>query len=81
MRPDRPETPSGEGLPTVRLRQRTDERMDDPALDAGEHARALAGLARLNRWARSHRILWPGIAGEARLANGAGRALRVLDVA
>jgi 2-polyprenyl-3-methyl-5-hydroxy-6-metoxy-1,4-benzoquinol methylase len=65
----------------MRPRHRVDELMDDPALDRGEHARALVGLARLNRWSRSHRILWPGIAREARLANAAGRALRVLDVA
>jgi 2-polyprenyl-3-methyl-5-hydroxy-6-metoxy-1,4-benzoquinol methylase len=59
-------------------RRLTPERMDDPGLDAGEHARALAGLARLNRLSRSAGALWPSVAGAAR-ARG-GRA-SVLDIA
>lgn len=55
--------------------------MDDPALNAAAHDLALAGLARLNRWSRSHWLLWAGITDLAREANAAGRALRVTDVA
>jgi len=53
--------------------------MDDPALDPVEHRRALAGLARINRWSGSDHLLWPIIRREA-LAIG-NRPLRVLDVA
>jgi len=55
--------------------------MDDPALDAGRHSHALAGLARLNRWSGSHRLLWPRIAASAREANARGQPLEVMDVA
>jgi 2-polyprenyl-3-methyl-5-hydroxy-6-metoxy-1,4-benzoquinol methylase len=55
--------------------------MDDPALDAAAHDHALAGLARLNAWSRSHRLLWSGIARQARAVNATGRALRVVDIA
>lgn len=65
----------------MRERIRTDELMDDPALPAAEHDHALAGLARLNAWSRSHRLLWSGIARHACEANAAGRVLRVVDVA
>ena len=65
----------------MRERVRVDELMDDPALDAAAHDLALAGLARLNRWSRSHRLLWGGIAALAREANAAGRTLRVVDIA
>lgn len=54
------------------------ERMDDPALDAGQHERALRGLRRINRWSGSCRILWPAIHDIARRLN---RPIRVLDVA
>ncbi|GAB4384186.1 MAG: class I SAM-dependent methyltransferase [Phycisphaerales bacterium] len=54
------------------------EVMDDPFLDAAEHAAALAGLARLNRLSRAAANLWPYIRREAERA---GRPLRVLDVA
>lgn len=64
-------------LPRVRV----DERMDDPALDAAAHDLALAGLARLNCWSRSHWLLWNGIAEVAREVNAEGRALRVIDLA
>lgn len=53
--------------------------MDDPALDSAAHARALQGLARINRWTRSDRFLWPEIARLARLQPH--RPLRVLDIA
>ena len=55
--------------------------MDDPALDPAAHDHALAGLVRLNRWSRSHRLLWSGVAAHARAVNATGRALRVIDVA
>jgi SAM-dependent methyltransferase len=52
--------------------------MDDPALDPGEHRRALAGLARLNAVSNSAGVLWPPL---AKLARALNRPLRVLDVA
>ena len=54
--------------------------MDQPGLDAGEHANALRGLARINRLSRSDAILWPAIERLAR-ASQQGRPIRVLDVA
>lgn len=65
----------------MRMRQRVDERMDDPDLDPGEHDRALAGLVRLNAWSRSNWLLWPWVRAEAQAANARGTALRVIDVA
>lgn len=65
----------------MRTRVRVDERMDDPALPAAEHDLALAGLARLNAWSRSHWLLWSGIRALAREANAEGRTLGVIDVA
>ncbi len=65
----------------MRTRVRVPELMDDPALDAAAHDQALAGLARLNAWSRSHWLLWDGIARHAREVNAAGRALRVIDIA
>lgn len=65
----------------MRTRVRVPELMDDPALDAAAHDQALAGLARLNAWSRSHRLLWDGIARHAREVNAEGRALRVIDIA
>jgi 2-polyprenyl-3-methyl-5-hydroxy-6-metoxy-1,4-benzoquinol methylase len=61
------------------------ERMDDPALDAPRHRQALRGLQRLNRLARSVRIVWEPVrelatAGVSALPRPAA-PLRVLDVA
>jgi 2-polyprenyl-3-methyl-5-hydroxy-6-metoxy-1,4-benzoquinol methylase len=56
----------------------TPELMDAPGLDAGAHVRALRGLARLNRLARSDAILWARVRSAA-LSRG-GRA-SVLDIA
>ena len=56
----------------------TPELMDDPNLDPAEHARALAGLARLNVIAGSDRILWPEVRAVAREAGG---RVSVLDIA
>lgn len=53
--------------------------MDDPLLDAHDHARALAGLRRINVASRTVATLWPPIARIARAQRG--RALSVLDVA
>ena len=53
--------------------------MDDPSLPAAEHEQALRGLARLNRWSGSARILWRPISCLA--ASPPGRVLRLLDVA
>lgn len=60
-------------------RQRRPELMDQPGLDAGEHAHALQGLARINWFSRSDAILWPAIERLARARKG--RSIRVLDVA
>lgn len=65
----------------MRNRVRVPELMDDPAIPAEVHARALVGLTRLNAWSRSHRLLWNGVVAHAREANAAGRTLRVVDVA
>lgn len=54
------------------------ELMDDPALDAAQHDRALAGLARINRLSRSSAILWRAL---RPLAQRSANPLRVLDVA
>jgi 2-polyprenyl-3-methyl-5-hydroxy-6-metoxy-1,4-benzoquinol methylase len=53
--------------------------MDQPGLDALQHAAALSGLRRINRVSRSDAILWPGIAGLAKAA--AGASISVLDLA
>jgi 2-polyprenyl-3-methyl-5-hydroxy-6-metoxy-1,4-benzoquinol methylase len=53
--------------------------MDRPDLPADLHNQALHGLARLNRWSGSDRILWTPI---HRLSSEiTGRPIRVLDVA
>jgi 2-polyprenyl-3-methyl-5-hydroxy-6-metoxy-1,4-benzoquinol methylase len=63
----------------TRHRHREPEWMDQPGLDAQEHARALAGLGRINRLSRSAAILWLRIARLAREQSSS--PLRVLDVA
>ena len=55
--------------------------MDDPALDAGEHRRALAGLARINAVSSAAGPLWWGVRGVCGPATARTSALRVLDVA
>lgn len=52
--------------------------MDDPALDEGEHRRALESLVLLNRVSRVAAAYWPHVEGLARRRGG---VLRVLDVA
>jgi SAM-dependent methyltransferase len=65
-------------LPLSR-RCRQAELMDQPDLDADEHALALRGLARINRLSRSDAILWPAIERLARTMGGS--PIRILDVA
>jgi len=65
----------------MRERVRVAELMDDPAIDAAAHDRALAGLARLNAWSGSRQVLWAGIAAHAREARARGTTLTVVDVA
>jgi 2-polyprenyl-3-methyl-5-hydroxy-6-metoxy-1,4-benzoquinol methylase len=62
--------------PTLTHRDLRPEMMDDPGLDAAEHARALRGLGRINRVSLSAGISWPPI---SRLAERG--PVRVLDLA
>jgi SAM-dependent methyltransferase len=55
------------------------EIMDQPGLDPRRHAHALRGLARINFWSGSARILWPALSGLARRLHP--RRPRVLDLA
>jgi SAM-dependent methyltransferase len=69
-------------LPAIKslsARQQRAELMDQADLDPVEHARALSGLALINRLSRSDAILWPAIERLARATPG--RPIRVLDVA
>ncbi|MFM7808598.1 MAG: methyltransferase domain-containing protein, partial [Planctomycetota bacterium] len=59
------------------VRRHVAEWMDDPALPAAEHDRALRGLARLNAISRAHRLLWPRVRA---LSDRTRRPLRVLDL-
>jgi len=52
--------------------------MEDPALEVDRHNLALRGLARINRWSGSVRIVWPAIRD---LIMKLDRPVRVLDVA
>jgi 2-polyprenyl-3-methyl-5-hydroxy-6-metoxy-1,4-benzoquinol methylase len=60
-------------------RCRRPELMDQPGLDAPEHARALAGLRRINRVSRSAAMYWPEVRRFAK--DKSDGALRVLDLA
>ncbi len=60
-------------------RVRVPELMDDPALDPAEHARALAGLRRVNAVSRADALLWKPLRQLAR--EQAPKPLRVLDLA
>src|SRR5437764_159157 len=66
-------------LASLARRHRMPELMDQPGLDSVQHALALRGLARINRFSGSDRILWPAIAALARAESG--RPIRVLDIA
>ena len=65
-------------MPSLQRRERRPELMDDPTLDADEHRKALADLARINRWSGSTEVLWPAI---RELSRGISRPLRILDIA
>jgi 2-polyprenyl-3-methyl-5-hydroxy-6-metoxy-1,4-benzoquinol methylase len=71
-----PATPPGQGL---QRRDRQPEVMDQPGLDPAEHARALAGLRRINRISGLAGSLLAPIEALARRRDGA--PLRVLEVA
>ena len=62
----------------MRARDLQPELMDDPALPAAEHRRALTGLARLNAFSNSVGILWPAV---RKVARELGRPVKILDVA
>jgi 2-polyprenyl-3-methyl-5-hydroxy-6-metoxy-1,4-benzoquinol methylase len=64
---------------SLRHRRRRPEIMDQPDLSPERHRRALHGLARINFWSGSARILWPGLRDLARQL--APRPPRVLDLA
>lgn len=55
------------------------EKMDDPSLDGQTHFHALQGLARINYWSGSARII--GSAIQALAQKTGQRSLRVLDIA
>jgi SAM-dependent methyltransferase len=65
-------------LTSLRVRDRRPEVMDDPSLPAADHRRALAGLARINRWTGAAKLLWRPLRA---LAARRPAPLRVLDVA
>ena len=62
----------------MRQRDLQPELMDDPALPAEEHRRALVELARLNALSGSVGVLWPDV---RELARELDRPVRILDVA
>jgi 2-polyprenyl-3-methyl-5-hydroxy-6-metoxy-1,4-benzoquinol methylase len=66
-------------FPDIAQRRLQPELMDDPNLDAAEHARALADLRRLNIASRTASILWQPI--RALATQSGGTPLRVLDIA
>jgi SAM-dependent methyltransferase len=53
--------------------------MDDPALPAAEHSRALRGLRRINRWSGAASFMWKAI--RSILPLGDSGPIRILDVA
>lgn len=67
------------GLGYFSERRLQPEIMDQPGLEARLHQQALAGLARINFWSGSCRILWQPIRELAR--ESPGRPLRILDLA
>lgn len=62
----------------MRSRQILPEAMDDPDLDQASHSRALAGLARINRFTRVAELMYVRL---RRLSALSPRPLRVLDIA
>lgn len=66
-------------MPSLAKRQREPELMDDPRLESRQHQTALQGLARINWFSGSSRILWPSLRDLAR--QRAPQPVRVLDLA
>lgn len=60
-------------------RHREPEIMDQPDLEPARHVQALRGLARINQWSGSARILWPAI--RAYAMQNHLPSLRILDIA
>jgi len=68
-----------EAIRDIAIRRLQPELMDQPDLIPAQHFEALDGLARLNWWSGSARIVWSGIQ-RARLPR-ADRPLEILDLA
>ena len=66
---------------SYRSRELVPELMDDPALDAAAHRRALAGLARIHRWSGTAHAVWREVEPLAREAAKRSERVRVLDIA
>jgi 2-polyprenyl-3-methyl-5-hydroxy-6-metoxy-1,4-benzoquinol methylase len=66
-------------LPDISIRRVEPELMDDPALEAGEHVRALRGLRLVNRVSRTAATLWSPI--RALAAVPGHPPVRILDIA
>ena len=66
-------------MPDLTLRRRQPEIMDQPGLERHAHVQALRGLARINLWSCSARILWAELAALGR--SGSAEPLRILDIA
>ncbi len=66
------------GLFQLDQRRRVPEVMDDPQLDRGRHHHALQGLARINRFGNSARLIWPFV---RQLSQQLNRPVRILDIA
>lgn len=66
-------------LSPLRARRREPEIIDQLDLDEGRHVHALRGLARINRWSGSARLLWPAVRDLARRWSGV--PARLLDIA
>jgi 2-polyprenyl-3-methyl-5-hydroxy-6-metoxy-1,4-benzoquinol methylase len=64
----------------LKVRNRQTELMDNPELDPQVHARALAGLRRINFWSRPGASIWKSIERFA-LVNKSARPLTILDIA
>jgi 2-polyprenyl-3-methyl-5-hydroxy-6-metoxy-1,4-benzoquinol methylase len=62
-------------------RNRQPELMDQPGLRFDEHAKALQGLRRINRFSRTSTALWRPIAGLARQEGNVEWPIRILDLA
>src|SRR5262245_18811112 len=66
-------------LPILAQRHRIPELMDDPAIDAAEHRRALEGLARSTPWTGSARVLRPIVHEVAKRKGGNADKVLVIE--